>query len=68
MTKPVEKKFFDEPLGEVRRHWLCACGGEMRSIGSASAPPIRIWHACDRCGCKQDAPESYPLIVNIGGS
>jgi hypothetical protein len=69
--KPVteNKKFKDDDVKTVYRHWLCpkdGCDGEMVGTGHGMSTNRTHWqHRCDKCGYEEWATRSYPDIVHI---
>lgn len=63
-----DKKFRDEPVVPVFRHWLCpceGCEGEMISTGYGLSTATTEWqHRCNKCSHKAWARHSYPTVIN----
>lgn len=71
LVNPIEaeKKFRDEPVTPVYRHWLCevdGCDGEMVKTGRGITTMDTSWlHRCNKCGREEWADRNYPQVTYL---
>ena len=64
-----DKKFSDNAVRTVYRHWLCpndGCDGEMIGTGKGFTTFKAAWeNVCTVCGYKEWASCSYPVMLHL---
>lgn len=68
IIEPI-RRFRDEPVTAVYRHWMCdqeGCDGEMKKTGQGFTTMQTEWqHRCTKCGHEERASTNYPRVAYL---